>query len=414
MGKKINVAGELNAATEEGIVADSAQVRETNHGNVQAAVTAILLRFASYYTKSETYTKAEVDSLVAIDLKMEVVPSKPTTNIDPHTIYLVPKATPGTDNAKDEWVYINNNWEKIGDTEIDLSGYVQKPSSPVSGTAYLYKNGSMTAADAADIPFVNSGTSFDPSVTNVDLALEWLDAHKAPAPSNISDNKQYIMKNGSWTEIAFPSYSAGQISYDGELSHLLSSTVQGAIDELAGKFTATSISFSGSSYFEVSITTVYQALDFLGKAAIGAYSVEDDLESLTDASTISIDEDDLGLLPRDGYHYYLGSVDGLVFSNNMGAMKLGTTLHFIASGDFVMILPYSGTDKNDEPFAPEVPARIVNAEKLECMNGCEYVLTITCVCGQKLVEGSLVMSPINLFNLQTLSTPTASSNGLDE
>lgn len=51
-----------------------------------------------------------------------VVEELPTTGEEGY-IYLVPKATSGTNNYYDEYMYINEDWEKIGDTEIDLSDY---------------------------------------------------------------------------------------------------------------------------------------------------------------------------------------------------------------------------------------------------------------------------------------------------
>lgn len=82
----------------------------------------------NYYTKSETYTQAEVDALVAgvASLNIEVVQTLPTQDISKTTIYLVPKSTVGTNNTYDEYINTTGTsagWEKIGDTEIDLSNY---------------------------------------------------------------------------------------------------------------------------------------------------------------------------------------------------------------------------------------------------------------------------------------------------
>lgn len=55
--------------------------------------------------------------------RFEVVETLPTSDIRTDTIYLVPKSTSQTNNVYDEYAYINNAWEKIGDTEIELSGY---------------------------------------------------------------------------------------------------------------------------------------------------------------------------------------------------------------------------------------------------------------------------------------------------
>lgn len=83
------------------------------------------------------YNKTEINDLLGTmsSLKMEVVATLPTENISTSTIYLLPigAATTGTSsgeetttapNAYEEYLYINNTWELIGTTQVDLSGYV--------------------------------------------------------------------------------------------------------------------------------------------------------------------------------------------------------------------------------------------------------------------------------------------------
>lgn len=55
-----------------------------------------------------------------------VVSKLPTENIDDHTIYFVPKTKAEQDDVYDEYIYINNGWEHIGTTEVDLSSYYKK------------------------------------------------------------------------------------------------------------------------------------------------------------------------------------------------------------------------------------------------------------------------------------------------
>lgn len=55
-----------------------------------------------------------------------VVEELPTENIDDHTIYFIPKATAEQNDVYDEYIYINNDWEHIGTTEVDLSSYYNK------------------------------------------------------------------------------------------------------------------------------------------------------------------------------------------------------------------------------------------------------------------------------------------------
>lgn len=56
------------------------------------------------------------------------------------TIYLVPKGTTQTNNAYDEYLYVNNKWEKIGDTTIDLSNYAKKSELATVATSGSYND----------------------------------------------------------------------------------------------------------------------------------------------------------------------------------------------------------------------------------------------------------------------------------
>ena len=68
-------------------------------------------------------SKSYVDTLMSSAIKRQIVQTLPTENIDTNTIYMVPKATPQTNNIYDEYMYINSAWELIGTTEVDLSNY---------------------------------------------------------------------------------------------------------------------------------------------------------------------------------------------------------------------------------------------------------------------------------------------------
>lgn len=59
-------------------------------------------------------------------IKREIVQELPVSDIKTDTIYMVPSSDPGTENVYDEYMYINNAWEKIGSTDIDLSDYATK------------------------------------------------------------------------------------------------------------------------------------------------------------------------------------------------------------------------------------------------------------------------------------------------
>lgn len=77
-----------------------------------------------YYTKTNTYSKTEVNDIVAgiNSFEFEIVTQLPTSDISTSKIYLIAKEG-STNNAYDEYMYINNAWEIIGTTSVDLSQY---------------------------------------------------------------------------------------------------------------------------------------------------------------------------------------------------------------------------------------------------------------------------------------------------
>lgn len=98
--------------------------------SLTATLSAIITSFASYYTKSETYSQAEVDQLVSAIKQFNVVvaSSLPTASASTmNTIYLIPSSHSEQGNVKDEFITIQDGgsykWEQIGTTAIDLSGY---------------------------------------------------------------------------------------------------------------------------------------------------------------------------------------------------------------------------------------------------------------------------------------------------
>ena len=71
-------------------------------------------------------TLAQLKSKITEDItsiSFEIVQTLPTTDISTSTIYLVPKSPSGTNDVYTEYVYINSGWEKIGETQIELSNY---------------------------------------------------------------------------------------------------------------------------------------------------------------------------------------------------------------------------------------------------------------------------------------------------
>lgn len=129
-----NKVGEKYTLPETGIPARdlSEEVRASLAKADAAATSAALLELGSTKAdKSATYTKTEVDAIVQA-LKTgsrQIVETLPASG-QPMVIYMVPKSASQTNNAYDEYIWTAAGaWEKIGDTEIDLSGYYTKTAT---------------------------------------------------------------------------------------------------------------------------------------------------------------------------------------------------------------------------------------------------------------------------------------------
>ena len=79
----------------------------------------------------------EVESLPS--MSREVVEELPTTDIDPTVIYMVLREDTEPNNIYDEWLYINDAWEKIGSTDTDLADYVKNTDYATSNKGGVIK-----------------------------------------------------------------------------------------------------------------------------------------------------------------------------------------------------------------------------------------------------------------------------------
>ena len=118
-----------------------------------------------------TYTAAEVGAPTVQEMNtaignaigninsfdMAVIQALPTQDISTHTIYLVPK-TGETNDVYDEYIYINNAWEMIGNTQIDLSNYATKSEIPDVPVQDVQVNStSIVSNGVANVPIADYG-----------------------------------------------------------------------------------------------------------------------------------------------------------------------------------------------------------------------------------------------------------------
>lgn len=107
--------------------------------NDSGFVTSAVDNLVNYYTKTQTYTRDEIASLIASisTMSFKTVESLPTSDISTTTIYLVPKETSEAENVYVEYIYVGGNWEIIGETSTNLDGYVTNDELTTTLANYL-------------------------------------------------------------------------------------------------------------------------------------------------------------------------------------------------------------------------------------------------------------------------------------
>lgn len=111
-------------------------------------ITKAVTDLTNYYLKSDTYSKNEVDQLIAAINQFELVSVAELPTASAATmgkLYFVPSADPQTSNVKDEYITLSVTeqgtttyyWECIGSTSIDLTNYYTKAQTDSAIAAAL-------------------------------------------------------------------------------------------------------------------------------------------------------------------------------------------------------------------------------------------------------------------------------------
>lgn len=144
----------------------------TEHQDVSMFITKAVSDLANYYTKSNTYTKEEVNGLVSAIPKFNILPvdSLPTSNISTSTIYLLKTSETETGNLYTEYIRVGDKWEKLGTQTLDLSGYALKSDIP-SVPAWALE---VTPPKNVKIITVTSPSGVNASDASYDEIVSWM------------------------------------------------------------------------------------------------------------------------------------------------------------------------------------------------------------------------------------------------
>lgn len=149
----------------------------------------------NYYQKSETYSQEEINQKISAipKFKVEVVSALPTSNISLDTIYL--KTINGTSpNLYEEYIYVNNVWEKLGTQTVDLTGYAKISDVPTKVSQLTNDSGYLTSIPneyITETELNNKGyitSSQLPTVNNATLKIQKNGVDVATFSANSSTN----------------------------------------------------------------------------------------------------------------------------------------------------------------------------------------------------------------------------------
>lgn len=219
---EVNGTSVVNA---QGVAEVSVPTATSDLNNDSGFITNLVNNLANYYTKSQTYTQAEVDALISgiVTLNILVVQTLPTQDISTTTIYLVPKQDAGTDDIYDEYLYINNAWELIGTTQIDLSNYVTTTDLSTALADYVTSVGLATIlagyVQSSDLSTVATSGSYNdlsnkPTIPAAQVNSDW-NAASGVAQILNKPSLATVATSGSYNDLSNkPTIPAAQIQSD--------------------------------------------------------------------------------------------------------------------------------------------------------------------------------------------------------
>ena len=229
---------------------DSVPTEGSEHAIYSGAVYEAIKNFITkavddlinYYTKSQTYTKTEIDALIGAIKQFRIisVPELPQASADTMgAIYLVPAEDAGTQNVKDEYItlmvsdggYTSYSWEKIGTTEIDLSNYPtfeQMNAAIAEALASYYTKAQVDALIAAAVGSVAElSLVAEPKVilTNTTVAINLTGRAQVAAESLTITRGGYQVATGSGKVIM--AIDNVNIQTAGTVTYLLTAVIGG-------------------------------------------------------------------------------------------------------------------------------------------------------------------------------------------
>lgn len=230
--------------------------------NDSGFITKAVTDLTNYYTKSQTYTQAEVNALVSAIPKfaISVVASLPISGISTTTIYLV-KSGSGTD-LYTEYIYTGGAWEILGSQRVDLTGYATQEWVNVQIADFL-------TADDLTAAMVTGALGYTPAKqTDVDALSKTIADYQTLTLGIASDGLCYVFIKGVPVGTGIPLGAVADIyGYIDENNHIVLEGVKNG-----GEYTYAFVLENGSTIhggaFEYGDNTYYSVTSNLTNCTI--------------------------------------------------------------------------------------------------------------------------------------------------
>lgn len=214
------ITGDINDQSDLMNELDKIPTSTSQLTNNSGFITNAVNNLVNYYLKTETYTKAEVNSLVSTlaGIHFEYVATLPTENIQTNAIYLVPKADTQTRNVKEEYINLDgttSGWEKIGDTDIDLSDYVTITELNTALANYVTSSAFTTALATKSTQVRLTKAQYDALTEEEkhDTTKVYYITDYTPMPVNAELNDTVTASNKVWSSQKVASELSGILTY---------------------------------------------------------------------------------------------------------------------------------------------------------------------------------------------------------
>ena len=156
----------------------------------------------NYATK--TYVEQVAQGIESGALKRSVVQTLPSSSIDGNTIYMVPN-NGSSGNVYDEYLYVDNNWEKIGSTAVDLTGYATQtyvdnavanvPSSSYTAGDGISIDNNVISQTPSTVPLIGMLQVITSNNTNIYNVNSWINTFIGNTSITNADNRAKHIQN---------------------------------------------------------------------------------------------------------------------------------------------------------------------------------------------------------------------------